>query len=58
MFAASFINNEFVKGTEGKLIETYNPADEKLITSVHEATEVDVDIAVAAARKALQTTWH
>ncbi|KAL6693516.1 aldehyde dehydrogenase [Trichoderma pleuroticola] len=53
-----FINNEFVKGTEGKLIETYNPADEKLITSVHEATEVDVDIAVAAARKALQTTWH
>lgn len=55
---ASFINNEFVKGTEGKLIETYNPADEKLITSVHEATEVDVDIAVAAARKALQTTWH
>ncbi|KAM0258929.1 hypothetical protein ACHAQJ_003585 [Trichoderma viride] len=53
-----FINNEFVKGTEGKLIETYNPADEKLITSVYEATEVDVDIAVAAARKALQTTWH
>ncbi|KAL6885774.1 aldehyde dehydrogenase [Trichoderma evansii] len=53
-----FINNEFVKGTEGKLIETYNPADEKLITSVHEATEVDVDVAVAAARKALQTTWH
>ncbi|KAL7917117.1 aldehyde dehydrogenase [Trichoderma austrokoningii] len=53
-----FINNEFVKGTEGKLIETYNPADEKLITSVHEATEVDVDIAVAAARKALQTTWQ
>jgi aldehyde dehydrogenase (NAD+) len=55
---ASFINNEFVKGTEGKLIETYNPSDEKLITSVYEATEVDVDIAVAAARKALQTTWH
>ncbi|PNP38776.1 aldehyde dehydrogenase [Trichoderma gamsii] len=53
-----FINNEFVKGTKGGLIETYNPADEKLITSVHEATEVDVDIAVAAARKALQTTWH
>ncbi|KAM0444326.1 hypothetical protein ACHAO4_010278 [Trichoderma viride] len=53
-----FINNEFVKGTKGELIETYNPADEKLITSVHEATEVDVDIAVAAARKALQTTWH
>ncbi|KAM0482558.1 hypothetical protein ACHAPX_003077 [Trichoderma viride] len=53
-----FINNEFVKGSKGELIETYNPADEKLITSVHEATEVDVDIAVAAARKALQTTWH
>lgn len=57
-FVASFINNEFVKGSKGELIETYNPADEKLITSVHEATEVDVDIAVAAARKALQTTWH
>ncbi|KAK2751181.1 aldehyde dehydrogenase (NAD(P)(+)) ald5 [Myotisia sp. PD_48] len=52
-----FINNEFVKGTEGKTFETINPHDEKSIVAVHEATEADVDIAVAAARKALEGEW-
>ncbi|RQM04822.1 hypothetical protein DH86_00004144 [Scytalidium sp. 3C] len=52
-----FINNEWVKGVEGKTIETLNPTTEKPITSVHEGTEADVDIAVAAARKAFKTTW-
>ena len=54
----SFINNEFVKGVDGKTFETINPANEKPICSVHEATEKDVDIAVAAARKAFETTWR
>lgn len=53
-----FINNEWVQGVEGKTFETINPATEEVICSVHEATEKDVDIAVAAARKAFETTWR
>ncbi|KAK2752881.1 aldehyde dehydrogenase (NAD(P)(+)) ald5 [Arachnomyces sp. PD_36] len=52
-----FINNEFVKGAEGKTFETVNPHDEKPIVSVHEATEKDVDIAVKAARDAVEGPW-
>jgi len=53
-----FINNEWVKGVDGKTFETINPATEEVICSVHEATEKDVDIAVAAARKAFEGTWR
>lgn len=53
-----FINNEFIAGVEGKTFETVNPTDEKPITSVHEATEKDVDIAVKAARTAFEGAWH
>jgi len=53
-----FINNEFVKGVDGKTFETINPTTEKVITSVYEATEKDVDIAVAAARKAFEGGWR
>ncbi|KAL4907184.1 aldehyde dehydrogenase [Aspergillus multicolor] len=53
-----FINNEFVKGAEGKTFETINPSNEKVITSVHEATEKDVDTAVAAARAAFDGPWR
>ncbi|GAD97745.1 aldehyde dehydrogenase [Paecilomyces variotii No. 5] len=52
-----FINGEFVKGVENKTFETVNPHDEKPIVAVHEATEKDVDVAVAAARKAFETSW-
>ncbi|QKX53116.1 uncharacterized protein TRUGW13939_00190 [Talaromyces rugulosus] len=52
-----FINNEFVKGADGKTFETINPHDEKVITAVHEGTEKDVDIAVKAARTALEGEW-
>jgi hypothetical protein len=54
----SFINNEFVKGVDGKTFEVINPSDETVITSVHEATEKDVDIAVSAARKAFEGDWR
>jgi len=47
-----FINNEFIKGKKGQEFEVINPTTEKVICKVHEATEEDVDIAVAAARKA------
>lgn len=39
------------------MFQTVNPATEKVICSVHEATAADVDIAVAAARKAFEGGW-
>lgn len=54
----SFINNEFVKGVEGKTFETINPSTEKVIIAVHEATDKDVEIAVSAARKAFEGPWR
>jgi len=53
-----FINNEFVKGVKGQTFEVINPTDESVICSVQEATEEDVDIAVAAARKAFEGPWR
>lgn len=41
-----------------KKFEVLNPSTEEPIVSVHEATEKDVDLAVAAARKAFNTTWR
>lgn len=55
---SSFINNEWVKGVDGKTFETINPSNEEVICSVNEATEKDVDIAVAAARKAFEGPWR
>ncbi|KAJ5178659.1 Aldehyde/histidinol dehydrogenase [Penicillium coprophilum] len=52
-----FINNEFVKGVDGKTFETLNPSNEQVITSVYEASEKDVDIAVKAAREAFEGSW-
>lgn len=43
---------------DGKKFETINPTTEKPIVAVHEATEKDVDIAVSAARKALEGVWN
>lgn len=56
--ALSFINNEFVEGVEKKTFEVINPSTEEVLCSVCEATEKDVDIAVAAARKAFDTVWR
>lgn len=53
----SFINNEWVEGVDKRKFEVINPASEEVITSVCEATEKDVDLAVAAARTAFETTW-
>jgi len=53
-----FINNEFVKAQDGKTFEVINPTDESVTCSVYEATEKDVDIAVAAARKAFEGPWR
>ena len=47
-----------MKPVDGKTFEVINPTTEEVITSVYEATEKDVDIAVAAARKAFEGPWR
>jgi len=47
-----FINNEFVDASSKKVFPTLNPATAEKIVDVAEADKADVDIAVAAARKA------
>jgi len=47
-----FINNDFINSVSGKTYPVYNPSTEEVITMVQEADMLDVDIAVAAARKA------
>ncbi|KAK0360749.1 aldehyde dehydrogenase (NAD(P)(+)) ald5 [Friedmanniomyces endolithicus] len=51
-----FINNEFVKGVDGKTLKVINPSTEKVITSVHAASEKDVDLAVSPVRKAFNSS--
>ncbi|KAL8747028.1 MAG: hypothetical protein Q9190_001026 [Brigantiaea leucoxantha] len=52
-----FINNEFVASKSGGKITSINPSDENEIATVHAASPDDVDIAVAAARKAFKGEW-
>ncbi|KAF4981443.1 hypothetical protein FZEAL_2755 [Fusarium zealandicum] len=49
-----FINNEWVKSSDGGTLTSLNPTDEQEITSVYAATAQDVDKAVRAARAALR----
>ena len=50
-----FIGGEFVAPTEGRYFETINPATEKALSSVASSSNADVDLAVAAARKAYRS---
>ena len=52
-----FINNEFCSSSDGKTIETVNPATGEPITSFQAANEKDVDKAVKAARAAFDNVW-
>ena len=52
-----FINGEFVKPEKGKYFDTVNPATEEKLSRVADASQADVDKAVAAAREAYRTTW-
>jgi aldehyde dehydrogenase (NAD+) len=47
-----FIDGKFVDARNGARIPVYNPHDNSLITEVSEAGPADVDLAVAAARRA------
>ncbi|SDS46612.1 aldehyde dehydrogenase family protein [Microterricola viridarii] len=51
-----FIDGEFVEG-QGTPFQTISPATEKHIANIAHASEADVDRAVAAARRAYDTTW-
>ncbi|CAG8491700.1 20641_t:CDS:2, partial [Racocetra persica] len=57
VYSGLFINNEFVDSVDHKLFETINPTTGKVITSVAEASEKDVDIAVEAAANAFNDVW-
>ena len=48
-----FIGGQWLPAASGKTFETINPATEEVITNVAEGDAADVDLAVAAARKAL-----
>jgi len=50
-----FINNEWVEPAEGKHFDAINPATGEVIVKVAAATAPDVDKAVKAARRALET---
>ncbi|KAF8211202.1 NAD-aldehyde dehydrogenase [Mycena galopus ATCC 62051] len=52
-----FINNEFVPSVDQEVIDAVNPLTEEVICSVASASPKDIDIAVAAARQAFNTTW-
>ncbi|KIM90700.1 hypothetical protein PILCRDRAFT_973 [Piloderma croceum F 1598] len=53
-----FINNEFVPSVDSQeTLDAINPATEEVICRVVAASAKDIDVAVAAARKALETTW-
>ncbi len=49
-----FIGGRWTPAASGKTFETVNPATEEVIASVAEGDAKDVDLAVAAARKALE----
>ncbi|GAA5915187.1 hypothetical protein JCM6882_001132 [Rhodosporidiobolus microsporus] len=51
-----YIDGQWVKGS-GEPLDTVNPATEEILGKFDTATKEDVDLAVAAARKAFETTW-
>lgn len=52
----NFIGGEYVAGHAGRLFDKLSPVDGSLVARVHEASQEDVDRAVAAARRG-QAEW-
>ncbi|MCY3593130.1 MAG: aldehyde dehydrogenase family protein [Acidobacteria bacterium] len=52
-----FIDGDFTDAADGRTFETANPATEEKIADVALASDVDVDAAVAAARRAYDEVW-
>ncbi len=52
-----FIGGDFVAPAKGSYFDTINPATEKKLSRVAEASDIDVDKAVKAARNAYRGPW-
>ena len=52
-----FVNGEFVAPADGESMKTVDPATEEVLAEVAVAGPVDVDRAVAAARRAYERVW-
>ncbi|MDQ3114827.1 MAG: aldehyde dehydrogenase family protein [Actinomycetota bacterium] len=52
-----FIGGEFVEPTDGTTFKTVSPATEEVLAEVSAAGPSDVDLAVAAARRAYDRVW-
>ncbi len=52
------IDGRNVPSASGRTFETLNPATEQVIATVAEGNEIDVDRAVAAARRAFEGPWR
>src|ERR1700743_2645951 len=51
------IDGHRVPSTSGRTFQSLNPATEQVIATIAEGNEVDVDLAVAAARRAFEGPW-
>ena len=55
----AFIDGQFCDAESGRTFETINPASGKVIATIAESDEADVNKAVAAARRSFeQGTWR
>ncbi|XP_034833680.1 aldehyde dehydrogenase, mitochondrial isoform X1 [Maniola hyperantus] len=54
LYTGLFINNEWVKSTDGKTFKTENPTNGKVIAEVQQAGKADIDKAVNAAKDAFK----
>ena len=52
-----FIDGNFVEPSDGATFATLNPANEQVLAEVATAGERDIDLAVAAARRAYEGAW-
>ncbi|MDO5685958.1 MAG: aldehyde dehydrogenase family protein [Neisseria sp.] len=52
------INGEWTNGSEGKTLTSYNPSNNQALATFIDASDADVDAAVAAAQEALKTWRH
>ncbi|MEX2462585.1 MAG: aldehyde dehydrogenase [Paenibacillaceae bacterium] len=52
-----FINGKFVPSLDGKTFENINPATEEVLGTVAEGGSAEIDLAVKAAKKALNGPW-
>ncbi|WP_374991959.1 aldehyde dehydrogenase family protein, partial [Burkholderia multivorans] len=51
------IDGQQVPAQSGRTFETINPSTGKVLAEVAEAAEADIDLAVAAARRAFEGAW-